>query len=829
MQKSYFNSLKIPSCIFILFFLFSDLFAQELVIPKKTISQVSKKSATPVVRSIAGTDGDLFGTGTRYIKNIGQYGNTLPNYIYMGNILYGYEGLNMPVLFTKKGMIHLQRKIKKLSNKEIEWLERKGMGEEEINKKNIPLNRVITMEWVNANPNPKIVTEGLTDNYYTYGILKDKARAFKKIIYKEIYPGIDLVYSFSKTAVHGYEYSFIIKPGADISLIKMKFGGDVFKIKIDNADKLIISSDIDDIIHSAPVCYYNDNKNKKIKVSFDLTNNEAGFKIDESYNSSKSLVIDPFVTSTGNLTGQYSAIAKDIDFDYQGNVYVSGGGDGAAQKMAKFDAAGLLKWTFTGSLSLPFWNFGGSEGGWVVEKITGSIYLGQGLAGAGFSVIRLNTLGVYDNYITAANTNFTENWKMLWNCNGGVPKILIAGGGGSANNELAILTPPNINPVASNISGLSGGHNDISDIIIDPVTNDMYTAFSISVLTPNDDSKIYKHTPPYTPASNAWNSFSGYFALKEPFNRPYLSGGLDNSSNCLALNNDYLFYWDGKNLKAFTKSAGNAAGTPVTLSGNSLMQGGIFADECNNVFVGFTNGTIKVYKFNGSVFDDAAAADINITGFGANSIYDIAYNHGNNQIYACGGGFLASFDVSQYCALPVYTVSVISDITALSATASLTPAPSAGSTVTFSLYDGTILINSNTTGVFTGLSLGINYTVKAIINEACSGTQAIKDFTLTATAPPAKAGIYVPNAFTPNGNGLNDLLNIIVYGIKEIRYFTIYNRYGQVVFTTKDASKGWDGKFRDKIQNTGTFIWMAEAVDLSGNIIRQKGTITLIR
>ena len=73
------------------------------------------------------------------------------------------------------------------------------------------------------------------------------------------------------------------------------------------------------------------------------------------------------------------------------------------------------------------------------------------------------------------------------------------------------------------------------------------------------------------------------------------------------------------------------------------MQGGIFADECNNVFVGFTNGTIKVYKFNGSVFDDAAAADIHITGFGGNSIYDIAYNHGNNQIYACGDGFVTRF------------------------------------------------------------------------------------------------------------------------------------------------------------------------------------------
>jgi hypothetical protein len=164
---------------------------------------------------------------------------------------------------------------------------------------------------------------------------------------------------------------------------------------------------------------------------------------------------------------------------------------------------------------------------------------------------------------------------MLWSCNGGIPKILIAGGGGTANNELAVLTPPGLVPATSNNSGLTGGHNDISDIIIDPVSNDMFTIFSVPVSTPNTNSKIYKHTPPYAAANIAWTASSGFGFVREPFNRPY-SGGLDNSSNTIAINNKYLFYWDGKNLRAFSKATGNPASAVVTLPGTEMMAGRYF-------------------------------------------------------------------------------------------------------------------------------------------------------------------------------------------------------------------------------------------------------------
>ena len=54
--------------------------------------------------------------------------------------------------------------------------------------------------------------------------------------------------------------------------------------------------------------------------------------------------------------------------------------------------------------------------------------------------------------------------------------------------------------------------------------------------------------------------------------------------------------------------------------------------------------------------------------------------------------------------------------------------------------------------------------------------------------------IYVPTAFTPNGDNLNDVVKAIPVGMKQFNYFVIFNRWGQKVFYTTDPSKGWDGQ-----------------------------------
>lgn len=678
-----------------------------------------------------------------FIQNKGQYGKAVVGYESLGTIDYGYEGFGMPVLFTPRGIVYLQRKIEQISHREEELFEKRGLPEEEIERKRKVTDRIMTMEWLGASTGVQVIAEEKTPDYHTYGMLPEKVPGFRRIVYKNMYPGIDVVYTLGNNAELGFEYSLLVKPGAKLSAVKLKIGGDVKTLQTDADGGIVFKSDIGEFKTSVPVSFYGENtvnrRGQKLKSSYRVSGKELGFVMPGGYDSSKALVVDPFVTSTSSLAGLNAGKAKDVDFDYNGNIYVTGGGSfTTTHSLAKYDASGALLWTFNGTLTIPSWTFGTYYGGWMVEKPTGNIYLGQGFNPAtGFQVIRVSTTGLYDNYITTANPNFREAWKMFWSCNNGSPRILIAGGGTNSNINFGVFTPPSTTISSLNVTGIgysagNGWAQDIADFVFDPATNDMYTIYGSLIGTPSLGNKIYKNAAPYSAASVIWNVSSGYNTVKEAANRPYLvaSGLVDNSANMLWVNASYLYYWDGKNLKAFNKANGAGVGTPVTTVNIPFMQGGIIADACDNIFVGEANGTIKVYHFNGNVFSDAPP-DISIPGFSGKAVYDLAYDDAKKILYASGDGFVASFDVSAYCPATPYTVNVVPDCVNASATATVSPVPPLGSTVTYVLKQGNNQVATNTTGVFTGLQPNINYTVLATINLACSGLQATRSFAIT--------------------------------------------------------------------------------------------------
>jgi gliding motility-associated-like protein len=92
-----------------------------------------------------------------------------------------------------------------------------------------------------------------------------------------------------------------------------------------------------------------------------------------------------------------------------------------------------------------------------------------------------------------------------------------------------------------------------------------------------------------------------------------------------------------------------------------------------------------------------------------------------------------------------------------------------------------------------------------------------------------KPDIIVPSGFTPNNDGQNDVLRPLPFGIKEFKYFSVYNRYGQLVFKTNRAGEGWDGTIQGQPQPTGVFVYVAEGIDYLGNKIFRKGTSVLVR
>jgi len=91
------------------------------------------------------------------------------------------------------------------------------------------------------------------------------------------------------------------------------------------------------------------------------------------------------------------------------------------------------------------------------------------------------------------------------------------------------------------------------------------------------------------------------------------------------------------------------------------------------------------------------------------------------------------------------------------------------------------------------------------------------------------ADIQVPKAFTPNGDGHNDKLDVFLIGIKELRFFKVFNRWGQLMYETNNALQLWDGIYRGSMQPLETYVWIAEGVADDGRIIRKRGQTVLIR
>jgi len=89
--------------------------------------------------------------------------------------------------------------------------------------------------------------------------------------------------------------------------------------------------------------------------------------------------------------------------------------------------------------------------------------------------------------------------------------------------------------------------------------------------------------------------------------------------------------------------------------------------------------------------------------------------------------------------------------------------------------------------------------------------------------------IYVPTAFTPNGDGTNDFLRPILRGIKELRYFRIFNRLGQLVCETKNEQSGWNGVFKGVPQRMQVVVWTLQCVGADDVVYTRKGASTLLR
>lgn len=568
-----------------------------------------------------------------FIENKGQNDfDTLPNHeaiLFSANI----DGVNY--YFTKSGYTISHSEKQELSEEEKDKMEasQKGKKEEEDLFKYKIVKKYHELKWVNANPQLVVISENKVDNYYSYPDFKnpDKkqsiiAYAFKKIIYKNIYPNTDILFEFPKDSI-GIKYSICLYPGADVEKIKMIFPDG--KVGLNKTNDLEITSEFGKIIDHKPTSFFVDSKTR-IKSNFKINKNQIGFEI-ENYLKDKTVIIDPWTVTPAFGT---SDNAYDIDYDNQGNVYAYGGlGTSTIGHAGPFV---LLKYNPGGSLIWSYFSFVGSSygfyGDFAIDKSSNSIYL---VGGQGY-VEKINSNAVLLATFPG-NSYFGEMFRVLYSkC---INKLVIAGGGLAENNYQTCLLDTNLlnfSPVRF-VPTINGSH-DVGLLALDNFGNCYEGTNIASILDGIFSNKLVKlPLPALFPVTY---SVSTNYAMTEMNTNVYYGLNPDYYSigyNGLTTSNTFLYSFDSYVLKKWDGPTGNLLTYkrihyPASGDSSKIYWGGITADDCGNLFLADSN-IVRQYDTNLTLINSYVMPGV---------IIDV--NLSNNGILnVCGLGFVSSF------------------------------------------------------------------------------------------------------------------------------------------------------------------------------------------
>ncbi len=654
-----------------------------------------------------------------FVENLGQFNNWAKT---PAPIKYVVNS-NDKIFFTQQGLTFKLEKKDKISEEEREEMEKKE-GKEAVPEIDI---YYVNMQWEGCNKNPVLEVSEESEGYYTFGVKGSeniKAKGYKKLLYKELYPGIDVEYIIPDKG--GIKYSLIVRPGADVSKVKMKYTGDVNKIETSTEGNILINTPAGIITDHAPQSFYKETSEKinpiAIGSSFKLNDNTVSFLIPttclagrqannkpaSSAGRQQTLIIDPWTTTPTSLTTDNAAY--DVDYDNNGNVYVSGGT--VPFKLSKYTGNGIYLWTFTNP---PAWGTDYYSRFCVIFQ-SETVFISEGLQlTVGAQIMKINP----DGTLQFTSINFSgssEIWKMFYNrCTG---QLVGFGGGITNSNNLHLIADTNLTSgTAKNFNGYTGflglGYaNDIASVVMDH-NGDFYALMTSQVGMPDVNNQLQKSlfSSNYNP-SCAFDVSSGYNFV-ETFNNG-IPGFNSVRANALALNSNFLYSYDGNTLKAWDKTNGALLGSVIVdnLYSNGLNRTheGIAVDECDNVYVGGTN-KVHVYYFNGTTFTAGASlSGPNIPG----EVYDVQLNSMTNNLYVCGAGFISviQLPVTAPCN-PFNIIATSSNIQCTFTTGTATVTVNGGTAPYNYLWSPT----GQTTQTITGLSPG-TYIV-TVTDDAC--------------------------------------------------------------------------------------------------------------
>lgn len=536
-------------------------------------------------------------------NNGGQFDSQAINdeRIYYKTILQGVD-----IYFTDKGILYRHdEKVKDHSEKE----------ERKTDPDTIPFKTIrhtAEFQWKGGSAT-RFTAEDEVGFYYTYYMGAKHtvvAHAFKKILCPNIYPGIDIAYSFPD-GENSLACTINVHPGADSSNIKL----------------------IEDGMSSAPF-----NKTASISVKNDV----GDFTLAKHTAATTSLWI-----SNPGFTG-YDGL-YDLCYDDSGNVYVYGGV--GPYQLAKINSSGNLKWIYNANWvkdSIADYLFGA----FVTDKTTGTSFVAEGTNDSiiGPEIIKVNTSGMVTGTVNIGDA-MSETWRMDMNyC---THQLVIGGGGVSSLAQAAVIDTSLIGLLESNVLGAKEGKNDVGLLTCDKKAAYCYMAFT----WPNEGPAFYGNVLLQCPVPGLWppnyTIYDGYNFTEIRSNsyvdvRPGIQG-LEvsaNGMNGIVSTDSDLYMWDGYTITAVKKNNGDII---KTLNMNPVVTGfvgqeevtcsGIDADYCDNIYLG-DQANIDVLD---TSFNRISVIPMPSTG---DTVYDVHISPQGN-LYACGYGFVTSYFMPQ--------------------------------------------------------------------------------------------------------------------------------------------------------------------------------------
>lgn len=565
-----------------------------------------------------------FDSDRSFIENKGQF------YVREGKtsdkpVLYGIDISFSRIFFHQNGVtFNFTQKLRPLRDErhsaEKEASTASEQREEELEERRAVLRTdEVGYTWEGANPNCEIIAEDIVPQYYSYSFYsggKEKTeyfiKGYKKLTYKNIYPNIDIEYTIHPE--NGIKYCIIVRPGGEISKVRMKYDG---RPETDLQGNVRIGSLFGDIIDHAPVTFYADETSKKITSWYIADNSIVTFGVGEC-DWSKTIIIDPW-TQTPSLPN--SNKVWECETNSSGEVFAYGGD--SFIKLIKYNAAGAIQWTYTSPWdSANYW-----IGGFIAHPTSGETYMTSGSNG---EIIKITTAGTVAWNNNPNGLTSYEYWSLTFSCD--LTQLIVGG------SRLQFAFPsPILRGVMININLANGAQSGVTIVGYGSTMSIPPSIQEVSSVCYGPNNKLYFLTLDTVgcidnalsaisfkvPTSYAFDYYiPGYgFGTKQPIS------AIRTSPTALYTMSGTTIHKRDLNTGAVLATAAIPGGTMTPTFGGRFVNGngGIDIDATGNVFVGTTTGVVK--------FD----ANLNVISTSATTfaVYDVDVNN-NGEVIACG-------------------------------------------------------------------------------------------------------------------------------------------------------------------------------------------------